>query len=58
MEIKSILVQAIKGEIEDAKLKELFKKLAGWEKGHYAILQKEINYLQEEYFSRNNFSPF
>ena len=44
-------------KVDNPKLKEMFKKLSSWERGHYDMLQREIDYLQTEYFSKNNFTP-
>ena len=39
-------------------LKDFFLELSGWEKSHSDALNRELNFLQEEYWEKNNFSPF
>ena len=50
--------QKISEESADADIKRFFGKLSAWEKDHYDALQKEIAYLEEDYFTENNFAPF
>jgi rubrerythrin len=45
-------------ETDDKKLKEFFDELSKWEQTHYDALNKEIAFLQDEYFEKNNFAPF
>jgi rubrerythrin len=45
-------------ESDDAKLKAFFEKLSAWEKDHYDALNREIAYLEGDYFTENRFSPF
>jgi rubrerythrin len=45
-------------ETDDAKLKSFFEKLAAWENEHYEALNHEIQFLEDEYYEKNNFSPF
>jgi len=45
-------------ETEDTRLKDFFIKLSEWENEHYEAIYAEISYLEEEYYSNNNFSPF
>jgi rubrerythrin len=39
-------------------LKKFFSGLAAWEEDHYRAIYKEIQFLEEEYYQKNNFSPF
>jgi len=50
--------QKISNESDDADIKKFFGRLSAWEKDHYNALQKEIAYLEEDYFTENNFAPF
>ncbi len=50
--------QKVSDESDDTELKKFFSRLSAWEKDHYNALHKEIAYLEEDYFSENNFSPF
>jgi rubrerythrin len=45
-------------ECEDKALKSFFSSLSEWENGHYRALTQEIQFLENEYFQSNNFSPF
>jgi len=45
-------------ETYDLKLKNFFKNLADWEKSHYDALLREMEFLQDDYFEKNNFAPF
>jgi rubrerythrin len=45
-------------ESEDEQLKDFFSRLAQWETDHYDALYKEIQFLEDEYYEKNNFSPF
>jgi rubrerythrin len=45
-------------EVEDDGLKSFFKTLSAWEKDHYDALNKELEYLEDDYFRENSFSPF
>jgi len=45
-------------EVDNSGLKEFFTELSSWEKDHYNALYAEISYLEDEYFSENNFEPF
>ena len=42
----------------DSGLKDFFKNLADWEEDHYRAIHREIQFLEEEYYQKNNFSPF
>ena len=50
--------QKISDESDDADVKKFFSRLSAWEKDHYNALQREIAYLEEDYFTENNFAPF
>jgi rubrerythrin len=50
--------QKISDESDDADVKKFFGRLSTWEKDHYNALQKEIAYLEEDYFTENSFAPF
>lgn len=43
---------------EDDALKAFFLELSDWEREHYNAFYREISYLEEEYFIKNNFEPF
>ncbi|UCB46709.1 MAG: ferritin family protein [Spirochaetota bacterium] len=43
---------------DDKNLREFFLELSNWEQTHYDALNKEISFLQDEYFEKNNFAPF
>ncbi len=45
-------------ETEDEELKIFFDYLSKWEMEHYNALQRELDYLKEDYFSANDFQPF
>ena len=45
-------------ESSDNGLKDFFKNLADWEEDHYRAIYREIQFLQDEYYQNNNFSPF
>jgi rubrerythrin len=44
--------------IENEKVKNLFKILAAWEKAHYDTFSKEYKLLQENWWAEQQFSPF
>jgi rubrerythrin len=44
--------------VEDPELKDFFNRLAAWENDHYEAIYKEIAYLEDEYYEKNNFAPF
>jgi rubrerythrin len=50
--------QRVSDESDNTEIKSFFSRLSAWEKDHYNALHKEIAYLEEDYFSENNFSPF
>ncbi len=39
-------------EAKEQKLKNFFKFLADWEKGHYEYLQKQVSYLESYFYSK------
>jgi rubrerythrin len=43
---------------DDKNLIKFFLELSRWEQTHYDALNKEISFLQDEYFEKNNFAPF
>lgn len=43
---------------DQTELKTFFRRLADWERTHYDALSKEISFLEQEYFSQNDFAPF
>jgi rubrerythrin len=45
-------------EVEDKELKSFFTRLADWENDHYEAIYREIAYLEDEYYEKNNFAPF
>ncbi|HEB31266.1 MAG TPA: DUF2202 domain-containing protein [Spirochaetes bacterium] len=45
-------------ESSDSGLKDFFKNLADWEEDHYRAIYREIQFLEDEYYQKNNFSPF
>ena len=45
-------------ETGDAALKKFFKELSAWENDHYEAIYAEISYLEDDYFTANNFAPF
>jgi len=45
-------------ETENRELKKFFSHLSEWEKDHYDALQREISYLEDDYFTENRFAPF
>lgn len=45
-------------EIEDKGLKQFFHYLSEWEKTHYDNLNKQMKYLEDDYFIANQFAPF
>ena len=38
--------------------KGFFNDLAAWEEDHYRAIYREIQFLEDEYYQKNNFSPF
>lgn len=45
-------------EIEEKGLKQFFHYLSEWEKTHYDALNKQMKYLEDDYFVQNEFAPF
>ncbi len=45
-------------EVEDKGLKQFFYYLSEWEKTHYDNLNKQMKFLEDDYFMANQFSPF
>jgi len=45
-------------ESSDEQLRSFFTKLAEWENEHYGALHREMEFLEQEYFEENRFSPF
>ncbi len=45
-------------ETENNALREFFLDLSAWEKDHYNAIHREIAFLEDEYFTDNNFAPF
>lgn len=45
-------------DIDDKGLKQFFKYLSDWEKTHYDALNKQMKYLEDDYFTENQFAPF
>jgi rubrerythrin len=50
--------EKMSNEVVDDGLKSFFKNLSAWEKDHYDALHQEIEYLEDDYFQENRFSPF
>jgi rubrerythrin len=50
--------QKVSDESDDEAIKSFFSRLSTWERDHYNALHREINYLEEDYFTDNSFSPF
>ena len=44
--------------VQDAAVRSFFRELSEWEAGHYHALLSQQQELQEDYRSRNGFSPF
>ena len=42
---------------EDEKARELYQKLADWERAHYEAFEQELEALKEDYFEANQFFP-
>jgi rubrerythrin len=47
-----------KVKTDPAELRKFFLELAEWERSHLDSLQREIAFLQEDYWEDNNFAPF
>ena len=45
-------------ESSNSGLKGFFNDLAAWEEDHYRAIYREIQFLEDEYYQKNNFSPF
>lgn len=45
-------------QVEEKGLKQFFHYLAEWEKTHYDALNKQMKYLEDDYFVQNEFAPF
>jgi rubrerythrin len=45
-------------ETEDKGLKQFFHYLSEWEKTHYDNLNKQMKFLEDDYFVQNQFAPF
>ncbi len=50
--------EKISNEVGENRLRDFFKTLSAWEKDHYDALYKELEYLEDDYFRENRFSPF
>lgn len=45
-------------QVEDKGLKQFFHYLSEWEKTHYDNLNKQMKFLEDDYFISNQFAPF
>lgn len=53
-----IFYSKAENETEDKGLKQFFHYLSEWEKTHYDNLNKQMKFLEDDYFIQNQFSPF
>ncbi len=45
-------------DTDDKALKSFFKYLSAWEKEHYDNINKQMKFLEDDYFVANQFTPF
>ena len=50
--------EKIAAETDSGDLRAFFQHLSRWEKTHYDMLVKEINFLEQDYYAQNDFTPF
>jgi rubrerythrin len=61
MQLEASAVTFYRGEAsatDDPDVKKFYLELADWESGHHQLLARQQEYLQEDYWSANRFSPF
>ncbi|MFH1144780.1 MAG: ferritin family protein [Candidatus Eisenbacteria bacterium] len=61
MQLELAAVNFYEGEaaaVSDATVKDFYRRLAAWERGHLTALQRQADELKEDYWNAAGFAPF